>query len=57
MGRLLYLEAIEEYDSGQQAPGVASGQLMAHLSCSSQMRRGDLCTPAPDHTWPTFEAS
>jgi hypothetical protein len=26
-------EAIEEYDSGDAALGVASGQLIAHLSC------------------------
>jgi len=30
--RALAEQAREEYDSGQQAPGVASGQLMAHLS-------------------------
>ncbi|CAE7369399.1 LRGUK [Symbiodinium sp. CCMP2456] len=30
--RALTEQAREEYDSGQQAPGVASGQLMAHLS-------------------------
>ena len=40
-------EAVLEYDSGQQAPGVASGQLMARLSTSALPPPLPLLHPLP----------